>query len=165
MVESLKKIDSTNWSDNIELVVFGSSQTDNDLGLRMKTHFLGRLHDDVTLALTYSAGDVMIVPSTEEAFGKTAMESLACGTPVVSFDSTGLKDIVEHQKNGYLAQCFSSKDLAQGIIWVLENGDRTSKLSENARKTVEEKFTLKHQAEKYLELYLDILHGNEDLII
>jgi glycosyltransferase involved in cell wall biosynthesis len=157
LIEALKQIDDKELSDHVELVIFGSSQSGDDLGLRMKTHFLGRLYDDVTLALTYSAGDVMIVPSIEEAFGKTAMESLACGTPVVSFDSTGLKDIVDHQKNGYCAECFNSEDLAQGIRWVLENDERWQKLSENARKTVEEKFTLKHQVEKYLELYQDVI--------
>ncbi len=159
LVEALKQIDQTNWSNKIEAVVFGSSQPQNDLGIKMKTHFLGKLNDDVTLALTYSCGDVMVVPSIEEAFGKTAIESLACGTPVVSFDSTGLKDIVEHWKNGYRAKCFSSEDLAQGIMWVLENDERLDKLSQNARKTVEQKFTLRLQAQRYLEVYREILHN------
>ena len=161
LIEALKKIDSTDWKDKVELVVFGSSQANADLDISIKTHFLGKLHDDITLALTYSAGDVMIVPSVEEAFGKTAMESLACGTPVVSFDSTGLKDIVEHWKNGYRAKCFSSEDLAQGIMWVLENDERLHKLSQNARKTVEEKFTLRLQAQKYLEVYQEVIQNSQ----
>lgn len=156
LLEALKKIDPTH-QDQVELVVFGASQGDNSLGLQMKTHFFGRLYDDVTLALIYSAGDVMIVPSLQEAFGKTAMESLACGTPVVSFNSTGLKDIVDHQKNGYRAQCFSADDLAHGITWVLEDEGRWNELSKSARQTVLDKFTLKIQAQKYLELYQDVI--------
>jgi glycosyltransferase involved in cell wall biosynthesis len=161
LIEALKKIDSTDWRDKVEFVVFGSSQANMDLDINIRTHFLGKLYDDITLALTYSAGDVMIVPSVEEAFGKTAIESLACGTPVVSFDSTGLKDIVDHLVNGYRAKCFSPEDLAQGIIWVLENSERWQKLSKNARKTVEEKFTLRLQAQKYLAVYQEVIDSHK----
>jgi glycosyltransferase involved in cell wall biosynthesis len=98
----------------------------------------------------------MMVPSTQEAFGQTASESLACGTPVVAFNATGLKDIVEHQKNGYLAQPFDSQELAQGIIWVLENQERHQKLCEYARAKAEQEFTLEMQARRYESLYDEI---------
>jgi glycosyltransferase involved in cell wall biosynthesis len=122
---------------------------------------MGRLNDDIALALLYAAADVMVVPSLQEAFGKTAIESLACGTPVVSFDSTGLKDIVEHENNGYRARCFSSEDLGAGIHWVLENSERWQKLSRRAREKVEEEFTLEVQARAYLKLYQEILEQNK----
>ena len=49
----------------------------------------------------YSLADVTIVPSKMEVLGQTALESLACGTPVVAFNNTGLSDIIIHKKNGY----------------------------------------------------------------
>jgi glycosyltransferase involved in cell wall biosynthesis len=99
----------------------------------------------------------MVVPSVEEGFGNTTIESLACGTPVVSFDCTGLKDTVEHQKNGYRAECFSSDDLARGITWVLEDEERWQGLSRRSREKVEEEFTLEVQAQAYIKLYEEIL--------
>jgi len=122
----------------------------------MKTTYMGKLHDDVALALVYATA-VTIVPSTEEAFGKTAMESLSCGTSVVSFDSTGLKDIVEHKQNGYRAKCFKPDDLANGIHWVLQDQNRWQALSHRARQKVEEGFTLEIQARRYLKLYENVL--------
>jgi glycosyltransferase involved in cell wall biosynthesis len=102
----------------------------------------------------------MIVPSTQEAFGQTASESLACGTPVVAFAATGLKDIVTHKKNGYLAKPFQVDDLAQGIAWVLEEDSHHFQLSLNARQQAESDFSLELQASRYISLYksLDILH-------
>ncbi|MEB3829839.1 glycosyltransferase family 4 protein [Phormidium sp. CCY1219] len=162
LVPALQKLALSGLSESIELVVFGSSEPENPPELGMKTTYLGWLNDDISLAILYAAADVTIVPSLQEAFGKTAMESLACGTPVVSFDSTGLKDIVEHQKNGYRAECFSAEDLANGIRWVLEDEERWQSLSRRAREKVEEEFTLKVQARNYLKLYEEILESSRE---
>ncbi len=144
-------------NENIEIVVFGASQPENAIDLGFKSHYLGSLHDDIALALVYSAADVMIVPSIQEGFGQTASESLACGTPVVCFNSTGLKDIVEHQQNGYLARPYESEDLANGIAWVLQDEQRWQALSRRAREKVEQEFTLEIQARRYLKLYQEVL--------
>ena len=150
---ALQKLSQDHNSNNIELVIFGASQPSQVPNFGFKTHYLGRLHDDIGLALLYSAADVMIVPSIQEAFGQTASESLACGTPVVAFDITGLKDIIDHQHNGYLAKPFDIDDLAQGITWVLEDKERLINLSKNAREKVERNFSLEIQANSYLSIY------------
>lgn len=154
--EAFNKISSKENKD-IELVIFGSSKPKNEEDLGFKTHYLGHLNDEISLALVYSAADVMIVPSIQEAFGQTASESLACGTPVVAFGNTGLSDIVEHQKNGYLAKSFDTGDLAYGIKWVLEDDKRWKKLSENAREKVVNEFDIINVAKRYVDLYKDIL--------
>lgn len=150
---AIQNLSQEHNSNNIELVIFGASQPLEVPNFGFKTHYLGRLHDDIGLALVYSAADVMIVPSIQEAFGQTASESLACGTPVVAFDITGLKDIIDHQHNGYLAKPFDVDDLAQGIAWVLEDKERLINLSNNAREKVERNFSLEVQANNYLSIY------------
>lgn len=156
---ALQKLSQSKWQDNIELVVFGATEPEKPLDLGFKTHYLGRLHDDISLALVYSTADVMIVPSIQEAFGQTASESLACGIPVVAFNATGLKDIVEHQQNGYLAKPFEPEDLAQGIAYVLEDKERHQKLCDRAREKAEKEFTLELQAWRYLSLFNEIVEA------
>lgn len=140
------------YLDNVELVVFGASEPQEGARFPQRSHYLGVLHDDVTLRVLYSAADVMVVPSMQEAFGQTASEAMACGTPVVAFGATGLLDIVDHKENGYLAKPFEPADLALGIEWVLGN-DNYNQLSEKARKKIVEYFDYKVVAPKYIELY------------
>ncbi|MCA2504061.1 MAG: glycosyltransferase family 4 protein [Microcystis sp. M54BS1] len=155
---ALKKLSqSPILQEKLELVIFGASEPKEPIDVGFKIHYLGRLNDDISLAITYSAADVMIVPSIQEAFGQTASESLSCGTPVVAFNATGLKDIVEHQQNGYLAKPFEVEDLARGINWVLEDTERYNQLCIRARQKVEQEFTLEIQASKYLKLYNEML--------
>jgi glycosyltransferase involved in cell wall biosynthesis len=136
----------------MELVVFGQLAPQSPPYVGFPIHYTGHLHDDLSLRILYSAADVMVVPSRQEAFGQTASEAMACGTPVVAFSSTGLLDIVDHLKNGYLATAFDSKDLSKGIIWTIENCECRN-LRQEARKRAEQKFSYSTISQKYQTVY------------
>lgn len=143
---------------DFELSIFGMSQPRRKERhvAELLTHYLGRLDDNTTLALAYSASDVMIVPSRQESFGQTASEALACGTPVAAFDTSGLRDVVDHRENGYLADTFDPRDLAHGINWILGDRSRHRRLSDAARKKAEEKFSYQQVAQAHQTLYKEI---------
>jgi len=153
--EGLKQL-SALWSNEAELIVFGAGEPENSPDFGLPVHYLERLHDDVSIALLYSAADVMVVPSRQEAFGQTASESLACGTPVVAFGATGLLDIVEHKINGYLAKPFDTSDLATGIDWILSDENRHKELCIKAREKAVACFDIEKVAKQYESLYQEI---------
>ncbi len=161
---ALQQLSKAGWQDKLQVAIFGALQPENSPDFGFKAHYLGNFNDDISLALVYSAADVMVVPSTQEVFGQTASESIACGTPVVAFKDTGVADIVEHQQNGYLAQPAQVEDLARGIVWVLEDRDRHQKLSRRAREKVEQEFTLETQARRYSSLFEEILEQEQRMI-
>lgn len=142
--------------ENTELVVFGSSQPTTPLSFKQPVHYLGQLHDDVSLRVLYSAADVMIVPSLQENLSNAIMESLACSTPVIAFNIGGNSDMVEHQNNGYLAKPFDTEDLAYGIEWVL-TATNYQQLCDNARDKVLTHFDSQIVAKRYIALYKEIL--------
>jgi glycosyltransferase involved in cell wall biosynthesis len=72
-----------NKSNKIELVVFGSSDSNNNDIYKFKTHFFGELHDDISLVTLYNSADVVVVPSLQENLSNVIMESMSCGVPVI----------------------------------------------------------------------------------
>jgi len=136
-----------------QLLVFGQSQAAGHAELPLPTHFLGRLQDDLSLVLAYSAADVFVLPSRQDNLPNTAIESLACGTPVVAFNTGGLPDMVDHRRNGWLAPPFDTQALAEGIGWVLQDDRRRAGLGAAARETAETRFSEPVVAKQYAELY------------
>ena len=153
----LQKLSQSGWQDKLELVVFGASRSDNLPDFGLPSHYVGNLNDDLSLATVYSAADVFVLPSVQDNLPNTIMEAIACGTPCVAFNIGGIPDLIEHQKNGYLAQPFKTDDLAQGIAWVLEKEERHQKLSYRAREKAEQEFALQIQAGRYLSLFKEIM--------
>lgn len=143
---------------DVMLLFFGKLDQSTTESLKHDFISLGFLHDTVSLRLAYSAADVFVAPSRMDAFGKTLAESMACGTPVVCFDATGPKDIVDHKVNGYKAIPFEAEDLAKGIEWVLTEADAEI-LSNNARQKVVSNFDSKVIASQYVSLYQSMLNG------
>jgi glycosyltransferase involved in cell wall biosynthesis len=148
--------------DEVELVVFGASQSENSPDLGFSCHYTGQLHDDLSLALLYSAANVFVAPSVQENLANTVLEALACGIPCVAFNIGGMPDLIEHQQTGYLAKPYQVDDMAQGIFWVLEDQERYQKLSLLARRKIEREFTLTSTAQKYASLYAKLLHKSNE---
>jgi len=144
-----------------ELVLAGPSSSTGSIRSDFRTHSLGPLADEEKMAALYAAVDVTVVPSRQENLPQVAVESLACGTPVVAFDTTGVPDVVDHRQNGYLATPFDPESLAHGVHWVLEDGDRHGCLCEAARSKALRTFDLDRVARQYHALFRRVLAGQK----
>lgn len=149
LIDALKYLDK----NNLEIVVFGNDKTKIEYLDSIKIIFLGKINDDSMLRKIYSAGDVTVVPSLMEVFGQVITESMSCGTPVVAFNKTGPAEIIDHKKNGFLAEAFDPKDLAEGIKWVIEDEERWKELSANSMQHVKNKYSSEIIARKYIDVY------------
>jgi glycosyltransferase involved in cell wall biosynthesis len=137
----------------LELVVLGQPPPKQPMDLGFPIHFAGHLHDDISMTLFYSAADALILPSRQDNLPNVGIEALACGTPVVAFNACGLPDIVGHKETGYLANAFDTRDLAEGVRWVVADTDRRARLSSRSRTAAVARFSYPVVAEQYLKLY------------
>jgi glycosyltransferase involved in cell wall biosynthesis len=139
-----------------ELVLFGRTDSVARSDIKYDVNVTGFLKDE-TLRRLFSEIDLLVVPSRQEAFGQTASEALASGTPVVAFNSTGPSSILTHELTGYLAEPFDPIDLARGIEWVLADDERRARLGECARTDAIERFDMPVVAQQYKQVYKNIL--------
>ncbi|OGB22784.1 MAG: glycosyl transferase [Burkholderiales bacterium RIFCSPLOWO2_02_FULL_57_36] len=151
LIEALKVLST--HQGNILCVVFGQSEPEHLPDIPFPIQWMGHIGDDATLALLYSAADVMIIPSRQENLPQSGTEAHACGCPVVAFNCTGLPEVVDHCVTGYLATPYRPDDLAHGIEWVLEDKERHTNLRIAARKKTENLWSARSVIPAYLNVY------------
>ena len=156
---ALKILHERKQFPNLKLIVFGSSEPEKPLDVGFPICYMGHLHDEISLNLLYSTADAMVVPSTMESLGQTAVESSASGTPVVAFENTGVADVVQHKQTGYLAKAFDVEDLARGIEWVLEDKKRHASFCRAARDHAAQTFSYPVVARQYEEVYRQVINS------
>ncbi len=154
--EALRGFESQVAKDRWELVVFGSGAW-NSPDSSVPVRNLGDISDDEKLALVYSAADVFCAPSREENLANTALESLACGTPVLAFRIGGFPDIIDHRRCGYLASPFEIGSLADGLQYMYSRSETGEGFREASRKRAEELYDERIAASRYLELYRSLV--------
>ncbi|QLE51298.1 glycosyltransferase [Nostoc sp. C057] len=120
---------------------------------------LGYVSGDRMKSIAYSAADVFIFPTRADNLPLVLQESMACGTPMVSFKVGGVPDLVRPGITGYLAQPEDTQDFCNGIVQLLVDREQRLKMSENCRAIALQEYTLELQAKRYIELYQQVLRS------
>lgn len=125
----------------------------NPISDSQNTRTLPYIEDEKVLSLYYSAADLMIYPTLADNFPLVVLESLSCGTPVISFDTGGIPEIITHQKTGYIGKYKKISDLVQGIAFFLRDPVLLHRAGIEARQSVMKKFTQEKMISEYLKIY------------
>ncbi len=124
----------------------------NKLGLN-KNIFIKKWMEKDNLFKAYSNADLFIIPSIwPESFGKTGLEAMSTGTPVIGTNVGGIPEWLIHGVNGYLVEPKNSDQLAEAIIKLFKDPDLLKKMRLNARKQAE-LFSINKNADSYVKLY------------
>jgi lipopolysaccharide heptosyltransferase II len=120
--------------------------------------------DDVAQIL--SNLDALAVASVmPEGFGRVIIEAQATGVPVVATRVGGIVDIIDDGVNGVLAYPRDPASLAEGILKVLKDRPFAQALAQEARKRVEEKYTLEKMCQQTFAIYEEALKRQNILVI
>ena len=140
--------------DKLLLVSVG---TKSELNLGIPHMHLGHINDDRMLALTYNAADLFVVPSLQDNSPNTVLESMACGIPVVGFETGGVPDMVRDGVTGSLAPCNDVAALRAAIEDLIRKPSKREEMGINSRRVALHEYSLVVQAGRYDELYQSLL--------
>lgn len=116
----------------------------------------GYVKEPQTMAKLYSAAEIYLFPTLADNCPLTAIESLACGLPVVTFETGGVPEIVENEKSGFVVEYKNGEMLASALEKLLDDNDLRQKMSENAVEA-SKKFSSERMVLDYKKLYEELL--------
>jgi len=157
LVEALKLLKEKQTSKDIALIIFGNCAEAGIDQMPFTIYPWGHLDDEKFISCIYSAADMYVIPSLEDNLPNTVLESFACATPVIGFNVGGIPDMVKPHQTGLLAEAANTEELAKQIEWMVSHTRERQEMGMNARKLVEEEFSIEIQAKRYLALYESIL--------
>ena len=127
----------------IKLTIIGGESGDENLGrlkllaenlkISGRVKFLGQ-RDQKILPFYYSAAELVIIPSSYESFGLVALESMACGTPIVASKVGGLTILIADGQTGFSVPPNQTKPLAKAISLLLQNQKLRFEMGRAARR-------------------------------
>lgn len=153
LVDILKVI-NRKTNHKIDLLVVGKGELKALLPLKnLNVHKIGYVTSEKFMSLLLSAADLFIYPTRADSFGLVLAESIACGTPAVTFDIGGCSDIIKNDVSGILIKPFDIETFSDKSIELLNNKKKLAALSESSRKFAEQHFDLENIAKQHFELF------------
>jgi glycosyltransferase involved in cell wall biosynthesis len=144
----------------VALVVVGDGVEASVLRARAATSeaaqivFAGVKHD---VAPWFRMADVVVLPSLREPFGKSALEAIACGRPLVASAVGGLPEFVEHGRTGALVPPGDVDALAAALVELLSDPERAGRMAAAAHAAYRERFTGEAMIEGWIDCYRELL--------
>lgn len=125
------------------------------LGIENSVVFLGHVSEE-ELIRYYTQAQLSVLPSLQEGLGIVVLESMACGTPVVSTKCGGPEEIIIHGENGYLVENNNAEALANGVCKLLADEALRRKMGEKAREHILKHYSLEQIKPKFIEVYKEV---------
>jgi glycosyltransferase involved in cell wall biosynthesis len=107
------------------------------------------------------ASSIFVLPSYHEGLPRTVLEAMATGRPILTTDVPGCRETVVNNKNGWLIEKANAEQLAEKMLWFIENQKEWQRMAEASRAMVEDKFDV-HKVNKAL---MEIMKLDEKSII
>jgi len=128
------------------------------LGVADRIRFHGGVRQDA-LAPFYRAASALVMPSVDEGLGLVAVEAALCETPVVAFDSGGVRDVILHGETGLLVAARDEPALAAALDTLLADPARATAMGRAAREAALARFSPESAARKYAGIYRAVLRS------
>ncbi|HEY41338.1 MAG TPA: glycosyltransferase family 1 protein [Dehalococcoidia bacterium] len=120
--------------------------------MEKQVHITGYIPDEHLVA-AYRQAEMFVLPSIFEPFGMTALESMACGRPVVASRLGGIREVVTSEESGLLVDPADPAEFSTAIIRLLNDKPLAGRISEQGREIVRERYSWEAIAVRHIEFY------------
>jgi len=153
--------DHPEWKDRLGLVLVGKDITPTSYqDIPLEVYPLNYIAEEKQLVDIYNAVDLFVIPSLQDNLPNTIVEAMACGIPCIGFNVGGIPEMIDHLHNGYVAEYKNVGDFANGIHWLLTEGEYDILSREAARKAANT-YGESSVATKYISIYNQMTGKNE----
>lgn len=123
---------------------------------------VGYVDDRNKLSLYYQASDVFLYPSLSDNCPLVILESMACGTPVVTFNTDGIPEMIEQGKTGFIVEKGNTNNLIEKTKEILNlNDEKIKEFFSSCIENIEKKYSLKKMTDEYLSIYKRLLNSKQ----
>jgi len=126
----------------------------SELGIANRIQFRGRQNRG-QVAAAMSRCTLFALPSSYEGLGCVYLEAMASGKPVIGCRQQGIEEIITHEKNGFLINPEDLQGLTLTLSRLLDDADLRDRIGHEARETILDRYTLRHQAQQLAQTYRD----------
>jgi glycosyltransferase involved in cell wall biosynthesis len=134
-------------------------QLSQQLGIASRIQWHGQMKP-ADLPRMYQRASAVVMPSIDEGLGLVAVEALLCETPVVAFDSGGLRDVIQHDRTGILVKTGDRAALAGALDDLLARDGAGADLGRAGRLYALSAFAPESAARRYAEIYRQVVGAN-----
>lgn len=148
-------VTALNELNDSSLALFAVGMGKSEIYPKNEIFYAGPINDTRLLSIAYSASDLYVLPSSQEAFAQTPLEAMACCVPVVAFPVSGTEELIDG-KNGIRTSDFSIDSLKAGIIEAMNNHYDP----DHIRTDVLSRFGVRKTVEQYIDVYTESLRNS-----
>lgn len=152
---------------DFRLVIVGDGEQKNDIlsfieksGLKNKVIITGWVNNPECYIKSF---DIAVLTSKWEGFGLVVAEYLAAEKPVIASNVDGIPFIIKHGFNGFLAEPGNEYNFSQQIITLIKDKNLVSKIVENGKNTVKNRFSIDRVVSEHLKIFESLInkHNND----
>ena len=147
-----KKVGIIMGSDSDLPIIKKATDMLKSLDIPFEVHQLNYVAEEKRLVDVYNAVNIFAIPSLQDNLPNTIVEAMACGIPCIGFNVGGIPEMIDHLHNGYVAEYKNVNDFAQGIHWLLTEGEYEL-LSREASRKAANTYGENNIAMKYISIY------------
>jgi len=153
LVEILRRLNALTDRDLCFLAVGSGRMDELSAFPRLDIRYTGYLHGERDMIDCLNGADLLIYPTRADNLPNVLVESIACGTPAITFDIGGNKEIITHGQNGIIIPPFDLDAFAKSTLALLGDPEKRKQYSANGLVKAKEQFDCRIMTDRYYRLF------------